>query len=338
MIPKTTSSNNKKRYKLDYVCNNKIKSIPKKNLVTKKSLKNLDISHYNNSIEIDGKVHSTYRKINRSINQQPILSERIKRNYSNGTQKEQSYGGLYIDKNIYQMNNTEMNSFDNILGLVNNISISPKSKRKNTNTNINNIFDKNIIINNNNFDKKIIFLGESNNSFKDNKDLKMEYSKREIYPYDNDQAYLISKNSESNSELNTKNIKNNLSLNLSDPTSNNYNFKSLKNLNNSKNKKMIKENETLKVELNKYLQENKNLKQKMEKLQKNEQKTIIINDPKAPVYQKKRKRTHLSFKKNIPIKKADKHDEDYPNSIYAKTSNIINNKNNDNGVKKKWFI
>ena len=100
----TISKKNQNFHKLDYVCFNKIKSIPKKNIISKKSFNNLSISNYNNSIEIDAKLHSKYRKINRHSQQKPILSERIKRNYSNGNKKGQNNSGTHIEQNsIYKI-------------------------------------------------------------------------------------------------------------------------------------------------------------------------------------------------------------------------------------------
>ncbi len=142
----TISKKNQNFHKLDYVCFNKIKSIPKKNIISKKSFNNLSISNYNNSIEIDAKLHSKYRKINRHSQQKPILSERIKRNYSNGNKKGQNNNGTHIEQNsIYKINNTEMNSYNNLLGITN-ITLSPQTNRKNRNDDVKNIFDKNIII------------------------------------------------------------------------------------------------------------------------------------------------------------------------------------------------
>ena len=210
MNSKHNSNKNEKNdnfHKLDYLCYNKIKSIPKNNLISKKSLNNLDLSHYNNSIEIDAKIQSKFRKINRHSQQKPILSERIKRNYSNGNKKPLTYGegGLNFEQNsIYKINNADLNSFNNLLGLTD-ISLSPGSIRKNTN--VKNIFDKNIIINNNNYDKKIIFLGDKNYNFNynDDKNIKIVQSNQEIFPYENenDKIYLNLKTSLENSE--TKN-------------------------------------------------------------------------------------------------------------------------------------
>ena len=155
-----------------------------------------------------------------------------------------------------------MTSYKNLLGL-NDISLSPSSSRKNgNNINIKNIFDKNIIINNNNFDKKIIHLGDKeykNYKYTEDKDKdkRIAQSSNEIFPYEWEKIYINSKNSIENSQaMNTycehsrKKSKNNLSLNLSEPSCNNYNFKSLKNLNNSKNKNIniMKENENLKAD------------------------------------------------------------------------------------------
>ena len=55
-------------HKLDYICYNKIKSIQKKNLISKNSLNNLNISHCNNSIEIIPKSKSGFKKINTHLN------------------------------------------------------------------------------------------------------------------------------------------------------------------------------------------------------------------------------------------------------------------------------
>ena len=316
MNSKNTSMKNDNIYKLDYLCYNKIKSIPKKNLVSKKSLNNIDISHYNNSIEIDTKVQSKFRKINRHSQQKPILSERIKRNYSNGVKKGLNYGELNNEQNsIYKINNTELNSLNNLLGL-NDISLSPGSMRKNGN--VKNIFDKNIIINNNNYDKKIIFLGDKNYNFNynDDKNIKIIHSHQEIFPYenDNDKIYLNSKTSIENSENKNqyyehskKRSSNNLSLNMLDPSyNNNTNFKSLKNLNNSQNRILMKEKETLKGELNTFLKENMNLKFKMSNLLKNGQNNDInkINKNNT-IFLKNKKRKNLSFKKNVSYSKAD---------------------------------
>ena len=346
MNSKNTSMKNDNIYKLDYLCYNKIKSIPKKNLVSKKSLNNIDISHYNNSIEIDTKVQSKFRKINRHSQQKPILSERIKRNYSNGVKKGLNYGELNNEQNsIYKINNTELNSLNNLLGL-NDISLSPGSMRKNGNAK--NIFDKNIIINNNNYDKKIIFLGDKNYNFNynDDKNIKIIHSHQEIFPYenDNDKIYLNSKTSIENSENKNqyyehskKRSSNNLSLNMLDPSyNNNTNFKSLKNLNNSQNRILMKEKETLKGELNTFLKENMNLKFKMSNLLKNGQNNDInkINKNNT-IFLKNKKRKNLSFKKNVSYSKAD---EEYENSKYSKTSNLIGKQSkNDKGEKKNSY-
>ena len=287
MNSKAILKKNSNYHKLDYICFNKIKSIPKNNIISRKILTNLDISNNNNSIEINSKAHQKFRKINRHNQQKPILSERLKRNYSNGNKKGTNYEVLNFAQNsIYKISNTEMNSFNNILGL-SSITLSPNAnglnRNRNTNTNIKNIFDKNIIINNNNFDKKIIFLGGENNyNYEDDTNQKIAKSTLEILPYENEneRVYENSKTSidYSNSlnqqfEYTKRKSKNNLSLNLSDTSCNDFNYKSLKNLNKSKNKNsnIIKENENLKAELNKFLKENINLKIKMNTLQKNGQ-------------------------------------------------------------------
>lgn len=171
-----TNKSNNHHHNLEYLCYNKIKSIPKKKFGSKNSFSNLDISHYNNSIEIDKKVNSKLKKINRNnIHQKPILSERIKRNYSNGNKNSQNQGWLPFEKNnIYKTNNTEINSYNNLLNLAN-ISLFPSSNGKN---NKSNIFDKNIIIKNNNFDKKIIFDNY------DDKNIMLQQSQQDIYNYE----------------------------------------------------------------------------------------------------------------------------------------------------------
>ena len=328
MNSQTISNKSQNFYKLDYLCYNKIKSIPRKNIIPKKSLNNLDLSHYNNSIEIDKKING---KIKRRSQQKPILSERIKRNFSNGNKNENNYSGMLLDKNsIYKIdiNNTDMNSFQNMLGLTN-VSLSSSSYRKKKNAKINNIFDKNIIINNNNFDKKIIFLGEKDYDFnKDNKNMKLAQSNKEIFPYDNDSEKIDSKNILDNWQ--TQNLyyqyskrknKTNLSLNLSDSSSNNYNFKSLKNLNNSKNKNIIKENETLKAELNKFLKENMNLKIKMSTLQ-NIALTNEINNSNNKIIMENKKRKNLSFKKNMNNLNNDNIEEDLDSKRNIETNKI----------------
>ena len=341
----TISKKNQNFHKLDYVCFNKIKSIPKKNIISKKSFNNLSISNYNNSIEIDAKLHSKYRKINRHSQQKPILSERIKRNYSNGNKKGQNNSGTHIEQNsIYKINNTEMNSYNNLLGITN-ITLSPQTNRKNRNDDVKNIFDKNIIINNNNYDKKIIFLGDNEYKnykyrYNDDKNVGLTQSNNEIYPYENDIIYSNSKTIIDNSTKNPyfqyskKKFKNNLSLNLSDPLSNNYNLKSLKNMNNSKNKNIIKENENLKAELNKFLKENINLKIKMNALQKNKKNleikdinNINISNISNNLFLKNKKKKNLSFKKNI---KKEVNEEDNEDSYYTKTCNPEENKNKKN--------
>ena len=331
MNPKKSSSKKQNFHKLDYLCYNKIKLIPKSNIISKDALNNLDLIHFNNSIEVDCKIHSKFRKLNRNINQKPILSERIKRNYSNGNKKESGHGWLYNEKNkIYKINNTEMNSFNNLLNL-NTIYLSPTSNGKSTNSNVKNFFDKTIIINNNNFQKY-------EKKFND-KNIKIIHTSTEILSNEDDQTYINSKPKENNSQLKTQYIdhskkknKNNLYLNLSDPSSNNYNFKSLKNLNKSKNKSILKENDSLKSELNKFLKENLNLKLRMATLEKNgqnnEQNNLYNNEP--YLKNKSKKRLNYSFKKNLRIKSNDKFDEDTENELYTKTINT--NKNNTNNI------
>ena len=340
MNSKILSNKNNNFHKLAYISCNKIKSIPKNKMITKKSLNNMEISNYNNSIEIESKPHSKFQKINRHSHQKPILSERVKRNYSNGNKKEQNRSGL--KNSIYKINNTEMNSYNNLLGLTN-LALSPTLNRKNRNANIKNIFDKNIIINNNNFDKKIIFLGKDyNNNYNEDNNIKLAQLNQEFLGYENDKIYTNSKTSIDNSNeknkyyphIKSKN-KNNLSLNLSEHSGNKYNFKSLKNLNDSKNQYIIRENEKLKDELNKFLEENMNLKIKMNNLQKNGQNLEINNINSNNNFLKNKKRKNLSFKKNINNFSNDKNDEDFQELNYTKTINEMENiKKKDNEEKK----
>ena len=328
-----SKTKNQNFHKLDYICYNKIKSIPKQNIISKKSLYNLEISNYNNSIEIDGKIHSKYRKINRINQQKPILSERIKRNYSNGSKMEHNCCGFNSGQNsIYKINNTEITSYKNLLG-PNNISLSPSSSRKNKN--------------NINFDKKICNLGDKENinyKYSENKDTnrRIAQSSNEIFSYESEKINTNSKNSIESSQAknpyfgHSKKISN-LSLNLLDSSCNNYNCKSLKNLNNSKNKNINirKENENLKAELNEFLKENLKLKIKMNTLQKNG-KSIEINDINSSnnLFLKTNKRKKLSFKKNLNNNfNSDKNEneEDKEDSYNTKTSNLEGNQyKNDN--------
>ena len=337
-----SKTKNQNFQKPSYICYKKIKSIPKQNIISKKGLNNLEISKYNNSIEIDENIHAKFRKINRMNQQKPILSERIKRNYSNGSKRENIRSGFDGEQNsTHKIKSTGKISYKNLLGLYN-ISLSPSSSRKNRNyINIKNIFDKNIIINNNNFDKNIIHLGDEEyknykyTELKD-KDKRIAQSSNEIFPYKSEKIYTNSKNSIESSqakipffEHSRKKSKNNLSLNLSEPSCNNYNFKSLKNLNNSKNKNIniMKENENLKAELNKFLKENINLKIKMKTLQKNG-KNIEINgiNNSNNLFLKTKKKKNLSFKKNLNNNfNNEKNEEDNKDSNYAKTINLEGN-------------
>ena len=277
--------------KLDYICYNKIKSIPKKTLISKKSLKKLDISHCNNSIEILPKSNSKFKKTNTHSQPKPILSERIKRNYSNENQKEHKFRGIKFHKNnTYKINNTEINTLNNLISITN-ISLSPPEEK--INQKIKNIFDRNILINNNNLDKKIIYLGEQkcNYNFKNEENNnKIAKSSIEILPYENNKIYENSKTLINKSQkFSNKKNKNHISLNLS-VSSNNNKYKTLKKINNIKNKNTSREYKNLTGKLNQYFKEGVNLKIK-QIFQNNGQN---INNNKNLIL-KKIKRNNLSF-------------------------------------------
>jgi hypothetical protein len=122
--------------------------------------------------------------------------------------------------------------------------------------------------------------------------------------------------------------KNNLNLNMSDPLHNNYNFKSYKNLDNSKKEFLLKENESLKAELNKFVTENLNLKIKINSLQ-NKGTNYDINNT------KKNNISNYHNKKILKNKTYDKLEENSEDSTYIKTNNIIANKFLNNNKDKK---
>ena len=123
-----------------------------------------------------------------------------------------------------------------------------------------NFCDKNLLINN----KKIIYFGENDKS--NNTDIKTNLN--DIYSYNlynNKKTYLDLNNNDIYQKTNNTN---NLNLKLSELSYNNYNFQNEKDLKQMKNSSIIKENLNLKSELDKFLQENYELKIKMNSLQK----------------------------------------------------------------------
>ena len=193
MIQKNKKNRNKNLQQLNYICYDKIKSIPKQNYIPRKNFnKNIDLSNHNNSLDVGQKLFKKIKKI--SLKNKPLLSERIKRNSSKNEKRDIQLGSISVEKSdIFNINHTE--NYNNntlnqkkIFDYYNNeplYSISPSSNNKN-------IYDQNIIINNNNYDKKIIFYGE-HNDYNKPKNINLN----DIYSY----------NIQQDNSINTKNEK-----------------------------------------------------------------------------------------------------------------------------------
>ena len=329
MIQKNKKNDNKNLRKLNYICYDKIKSIPKQNYIRRKNFnKNIDLFNYNNSLDVGPKLYKKIKKT--SLKNKPLLSERIKRNLSKSEKRDIQLGSISVEKSdIFNINQTE--NYNNntlsqkkIFDYYNNeplYSISPSSNNKN-------IYDQNIIINNNNYDKKIIFYGEHNDYNPDE-----NINLKDIYTYNMQQDNYINTKNEKyhfNPNNNQRIGKNNYnqSFDLSELSNNNIKFKSMKILNKLHKHNMVEENINLKSELDKFLKENYNLKIKMNSLQKNPEnnENISKQKEKRDLYSKKRK--HISSKKSWDISYNYKNDDNLAQDNY--NSQTTDRKNFDN--------
>ena len=321
-MKRKTSNTNRNNYSQKDYFFKKIKSISKKD--NKKSDFNKDLFHYNNSIEIDKKIDKKINKDTKlySINiNEPILSERTNRNYSNGNKK-----GIDVEfMKLYKRKTADLIPLNSI-GI--NQPMSPPFNGKTLSSGVKSFFDEN-------------FLNNYNNKINNDKNIKTIQSSQHLLPVEkeSDKIHVNSK-PKTGTDYSKKRYKyfqqkknktkNNLNLNMSDPTHNNYNFKSYKNLNNSKKEFLLKENESLKAELNKFVTENLNLKIKINSLQNKGINYDLNNTNKNNI-------SNYYNKKNAKNKTYDKLEENSEDSTYIKTNNIIANKflynNND---KKKY--
>ena len=325
MIPTNKKANNTKIGKLNYICYDKIKSIPKKNYIPRQnSNKNKDIYNYNDSIKVDSKFFKKIRKINKnSLKNKPLLSERIKKNSLKKKSKEIKLGSITVQKS--RMNNVNKTDNNNALNLIDIENYKREYLNSGFNdSNVKHIFDQNIIINNNNYDKKIIFYGENDNynkTFNKNSDI------NGIHPY-NLQNNKLNRSKNENSYLIPKNNNNMQGLNLSESSINNYNFQTVDNLNKIRNINIIKENLNLKSDLGKFLKENYDLKLKMNSLQnKGGYKSDVHKfNYNKDIFFKKQK--YLSYKKSWDISNKNQclselNDEEY-NCQTTERKNKIN--------------
>jgi len=308
-MKKKTSNTNRNKYSKKEYFFKKIKSISKKE--DKNNDFNKDLIYYNNSIEIDKRIDKKINKnsklYNISINE-PILSDRANRNYSNGNKKgiDAEFIKLYKKKTA---DSIPLNS----LGIKQ--PMSPPFNGKTMDSGVKQFFEEN-------------FMNNYNNKINNDKNIKTIQSSQHLLPFEkeNDKIY-ISSRPKTGTDYSKKRYKyfqkkkSNLNLNMSDPTHNNYNFKSYKNLNNNKKEILLKENESLKAELNKFVTENLNLKMKINSLQsKGKNYDTNINDT------NKNNISSYYNKKTSKNKTYDKLDENSDDSTYIKTNNIIANK------------
>ena len=288
MIPNSKKNKNIKKHKSNYICYDKIKTIPKQNYIQRRnSNKNLDLVNYNNSLEIGKDLFQKVKKINKNpLKKKPVLSERIKMHSLSKKKNQKSMGSMSVEKNgIFKINNTDNN--------INNSTNHIKMLELNNEFFDSNYYDKNLLINNNIYDKKIIYYGENDKC--NNTDEKININ--DMYSYN------MHKIKNSYDALNYNDIyqknNNNLNLKLSELSYNNYNFQNEKNLKQMKNSSIIKENLNLKSELDKFLKENYELKIKMNSLQHNlEKNEIIQNNNKGKSNINDMKRKYLSYKKS----------------------------------------
>ena len=334
MIPKNQKNNTKNFQKLNYICYDKIKSIPKQNYIPSQNFnKSNDLYNYNNSLDAGSKLFKKIKKTNKkSLRNKPLLSERI-RNLSKKGKKDIQLGSISIEKSdIFNINQTENHNNTlnqkKIFDYYNNeplFSISPSS---------NNIYDQNIIINNNNYDKKIIFYREKNDYNTDE-----NININDIYSYNmlqnnyvnnkNDEYYF--KRNNNNQNLGKNNY--NSGLHLSEFSNNNIKFKSMKNLNKLKKLSVIEDNINVKTELDKFLMENFNRKIKINSSQKNQENNEDI------IKQREKKKFNLKKRKGLPSKKSwdlsynntnkENFDQENYNSKTAERKNIVNKKNHN---------
>ena len=146
MIRKIKNNNKAKFCKLNYICYDKIESIPQINFK-----RNSEVFNYNNSVEVEQKLNKKITKVNKNTpKNKPLLSDRIKKN-----SKKKKKNENFQNNNMHNKNKTENNNSLNLMD----INDNNKSYLNHgfNGSNIGNIFDKNIIINNNNYDKKIIY-------------------------------------------------------------------------------------------------------------------------------------------------------------------------------------
>ena len=161
MIPKYKKNKNSNIQKTNSIGNNKAKTNQKKyNYISKNNFhNNINLSNYNNLIEVVPKKFKKIKIKNKnSVRNIPILSERIKKNSISKKRQEEQFDPIPVDKNntIYNINKTDNNNSFNQMKMLelNNMSVNSYF----TDNNIKNIFDQNVIINNNNFDQKKFFL------------------------------------------------------------------------------------------------------------------------------------------------------------------------------------
>ena len=149
-MKRKTSNTNRNNYPQKDYFFNKIKSISKKE--NKKCDFNKDLFKYNNSIEIDKRIDKKINKDNKLYNiniNEPILSERINRNNSNGNKKGMDTEFI----KLYKKKTADLIPL-NSLGVKQ--PMSPSFNGKTLNSGMKYFFDENFMNNNNsNNDKNI---------------------------------------------------------------------------------------------------------------------------------------------------------------------------------------
>ena len=170
MIPNRNKNKNLNKNKVNYLCYDKIKSIPRQNNIQRRNLnKNFDLVNYNNSIEVDKDLLIKVKNKN-TAKKKPLLSERIKKTSLSKKKNQNSLGSMSVEKNrLFNINSTDNN--------INNSMNQMKMLELNNEFYDSNFYDKNIKINNNNYDKKIIYFGENDkcNNIDENNNIKDIY-------------------------------------------------------------------------------------------------------------------------------------------------------------------